>query len=112
MWNPFKKKQPEQVAITNPDLTFGNTWHRVAGNSHTGARWAEVFIEGVLMQNYDGTGEKPRVVFSAGTDVFIRTEPWLREYYALSVPLQDPRPGTVAEDTSVEKEFFERLDRR
>jgi hypothetical protein len=111
MWI-FKKKQVEKVAEPKADLEFGKTWHRIAGGEHTGAYWSEIFIEGVVMQNYDGTGEKPRVVFSVGTEAFIRTEPWVREWYAVTVPLQEPRPEDVDYTEDRSDKFLRDLARR
>lgn len=65
----------------------------------------EVTVEGTVNRGPLGTA----VVFSVGTDVFLRSLKWFHEYYEPQIPVLEPDPAKVEEDTPEEEAFFNNL---
>ena len=69
----------------------------------------QVTVEGVLFRNPDGAKDRPYVVFSVGTELFMRSYEWFQEYYVPAEPFEDVAPEDIDREQDANDFLFRRL---
>jgi hypothetical protein len=85
---------------------FNSDWDlKIPDNFNHG----QVTVEGVLHRDPDNMGTRPYVVFSVGTELFMRSYEWFQEYYIPAETVEDVVPENIDLEPDALDTFFDGL---